>query len=231
MNEAGGARLQPGIDAAGTEAVVTERVKHAGIVAVLRASDASRFIAVAQVLVEMGVTALEITLTTPGALESLAAVRAESPDHVVVGAGTVLTEGDAAACIQAGADFLVAPALVPPVVRLGLATSTPVYPGALTPSEFLTAHESGAELVKLFPAAVMGPGYLKDLHGPLPGIDVMPTGGISLDEVDAWLRAGAATVGLGGPLLGDSLDGGSLAALRGRVSKALDAVVAVRSDR
>lgn len=207
---------------------VKERIRRSGVVAVLRAHDASHFVPVALTLVEAGVSAIEVTLTARHALEALAALRGEVHRDVVVGAGTVLSERDAAAAMQAGADFLVAPSLVPEVVRLGLSASTPVYPGALTPSEFVAARQSGADLVKLFPASVMGTGYLRDLKGPLPDIDVMPTGGIRLEDVANWLSAGAVAVGLGGPLLGDSLEGGSVDALRRRIGTTLEQVLAAR---
>jgi 2-dehydro-3-deoxyphosphogluconate aldolase/(4S)-4-hydroxy-2-oxoglutarate aldolase len=201
-----------------------ERIRTSGLVAVMRARDATHFVRVARELVDLGMTALEITLTTRDALDALRVIRDDSPADVAVGAGTVLTEHQAAACTEAGADFLVSPGLVPDVLRLGQAASIPTYPGALTPSEFITASQLGADLVKLFPANLVGPSYLQDLKGPLPDIEVMPTGGIGIDDIPAWLAAGAVTVGLGGPLLGDVLDGGSINALRERASAALEAV-------
>jgi 2-dehydro-3-deoxyphosphogluconate aldolase/(4S)-4-hydroxy-2-oxoglutarate aldolase len=207
---------------------IKERLRRAGIVAVLRAEDATRFVTVALKLVEIGVRAIEVTLTARGALDAIAAIRNATPQGVAVGAGTVLTEIHAAACVEAGADFLVTPALAPDIIRLGLSTSTPVFPGVLTPTELLAARETGVDLVKLFPAAVMGPGYLRDLHGPFPDIDVMPTGGIAIDQIEAWLQTGATAVGVGGPLLGDALTGGSLEALNRRTQKALAAVRSAR---
>lgn len=207
---------------------VNEVLRRSGIVAVLRASQAAGFVPVAAELVAAGVQAIEVTLTAPDALEALTALRGEVPQGVILGAGTVLTEQEAANAIAAGADFLVAPSLVPDVVRFGLTAGVPVYPGALTPSEFVAAQRSGADLVKLFPAARMGPGYLRDLHGPLPDLEIMPTGGIGVEDVSAWLCAGAVAVGLGGPLLGDALEGGSIRALRRRTETALDQVRAAR---
>lgn len=203
---------------------VKERLRRSGIVAVLRAPEAAGFVPVAAELVAAGVGAIEVTLTAPDALDALRTLRSEVPDDVVLGAGTVLTERAAAAAIAAGADFLLAPSLVPDVVRFGLAAGIPVCPGALTPTEFVAAMQSGVDLVKLFPAVRMGPGYLRDLHGPLPDLDVMPTGGISVEDVSAWLAAGAVAVGLGGPLLGDALEGGSIEALRRRIGTALEQV-------
>ena len=209
---------------------VKATIARLGIVAVFRASTERHFVSVAHTLVEAGVDVLELTLTTPKALEALAAIKEQLPKEVAVGAGTVVSERDAAACIDAGADFLVAPWLAPEVVRVGSNASTPVFPGALTPTEFVAASQLGATLVKLFPASVMGPEYLKDLKQPLPHIEVMPTGGIRLDQISLWLQAGALAVGLGRPLLGDSLEGGSLDKLRQRAKLALDSVHAARNQ-
>jgi 2-dehydro-3-deoxyphosphogluconate aldolase / (4S)-4-hydroxy-2-oxoglutarate aldolase len=119
---------------------------------------------------------------------------------------------------------------VSPVLDLSLGSfGVPFYPGGLTPTEIFQAARSGAPLVKLFPAAAVGPRYLKDLHGPLPGVRIMPTGGIGIDDVAAWLSAGAAAVGLGGPLIGDAASGGSLSALADRARRAADAVGFARS--
>ncbi|MEV4702223.1 bifunctional 4-hydroxy-2-oxoglutarate aldolase/2-dehydro-3-deoxy-phosphogluconate aldolase [Actinoplanes sp. NPDC049316] len=204
---------------------VTEAIVRSGVVAVLRAPAADAFSAVSDVLVEAGITALEVTLTSRGALEALAGLRRRLPAHVAIGAGTVLSPDDAKASIDAGAAFLVSPVSVPGLEGFDV----PVYPGAFTPSEIFAAARTGAPLVKLFPAAVVGPRYLKDLHGPLPGVRIMPTGGIEIADVAAWLTAGAAAVGLGGPLLGDAAAGGSLAELAERARRAVDAVAYARS--
>ena len=208
---------------------VTEAVVRSGVVAVLRATEAERFAAVAEVLVGAGVTALEVTLTSGGAVAALAGLIKDLPSHVVVGAGTVLTADDAKACVDAGAAFLVAPVLVPEVSAVGAGSGVPTYPGALTPSEVFTAVRAGAPVVKLFPASAVGPRFIRDLHGPLPGVRIMPTGGIDIDAIGAWLAAGAVAVGLGGPLLGVAADGGSLLALADRARRASDAVTSARS--
>jgi 2-dehydro-3-deoxyphosphogluconate aldolase/(4S)-4-hydroxy-2-oxoglutarate aldolase len=141
----------------------------------------------------------------------------------VIGAGTVLTDDDAKAAVDAGAAFLVSP-----VSGLG-PQPVPLYPGAFSPTEVYAAQLSGAPIVKLFPAGGLGPGYLKDLRGPLPGVRIMPTGGIGLDDIAKWLAAGAVAVGLGGPLIGDAATGGSLTALAARARHAVDAVTFARS--
>ncbi len=206
----------------------TQAVLDSGVVAVLRASTADRFAAVTEVLVEEGITAIEVTLTSAGALDAIAELTRDLPAHVTLGAGTVLDTDAAKACVDAGARFLVAPVLVPDVSAVGAGAGVPTYPGALTPTEVLTASRAGAPVVKLFPGSAVGPAYIKDLHGPLPGVRIMPTGGIGLDDITGWLTAGAVAVGLGGPLLGDATSGGDLAALRDRARRAADAVRSAR---
>ncbi|MFC7527485.1 bifunctional 4-hydroxy-2-oxoglutarate aldolase/2-dehydro-3-deoxy-phosphogluconate aldolase [Actinoplanes sp. GCM10030250] len=203
---------------------VSTAIVDSGLVAILRAPTADGFAVVADVLVAAGITALEVTLTSRGAIEAIAGLRRQLPDTVVVGAGTVLTPDDAKAAVDAGAVFLVSP-----VGDTLTGQDVPCYPGAYTPSEVYAAHRTGAPLVKLFPAGGLGPGYLKDLHGPLPDVKIMPTGGIGLDDIAKWIAAGAVAVGLGGPLIGDAATGGSLTALATRARRAADAVALARS--
>ncbi|MEV6303991.1 bifunctional 4-hydroxy-2-oxoglutarate aldolase/2-dehydro-3-deoxy-phosphogluconate aldolase [Actinoplanes sp. NPDC051861] len=203
---------------------VSAAIVGSGLVAILRAPSADGFAAVADVLVAAGITALEVTLTSRGAMEAIAGLRRQLPDTVMVGAGTVLTPDDAKAAVDAGAVFLVSP-----VGGTLTGQDVPCYPGAYTPSEVYAAHRAGAPLVKLFPAGGLGPGYLKDLHGPLPDVKIMPTGGIGLDDIAKWINAGAVAVGVGGPLIGDAATGGSLTALATRARHAADAVAFARS--
>jgi 2-dehydro-3-deoxyphosphogluconate aldolase / (4S)-4-hydroxy-2-oxoglutarate aldolase len=195
---------------------VTDTIRSTGAVAVLRAPASRYFRAAAEVLLDAGITAIEVTLTTPNALDALAHLVREFADAAAIGAGSVLTREEATRSIAAGAGFLVSPTLQADVAEVGRASGVPYYPGALTPTELRAAVELGAPMVKLFPASAMGPEYLRSVRAPLPGLSVMPTGGIELDSVGDWLRAGADAVGLGGPLLGDALVGGDLDALRGR---------------
>jgi 2-dehydro-3-deoxyphosphogluconate aldolase/(4S)-4-hydroxy-2-oxoglutarate aldolase len=205
---------------------VTEAVIRSGIVAVLRAKTADGFAAVADVLVESGITALEVTLTSAGAIDALGGLRRQLPSTVAIGAGTVLTLDDATAAVDAGAAFLVSP-----ILDLELMGSSPVpfYPGTRTPTEIFQAYRAGAPLVKLFPAAGLGPSFLRDVRGPLPQVPIMPTGGIKIEAIADWLLAGAKAVGLGSPLLGDAGDGGSLPALAARARHAVSAVRFARS--
>ncbi|GAA2857839.1 2-keto-3-deoxy-phosphogluconate aldolase [Actinoplanes cyaneus] len=203
---------------------VTAAIVDGGIVAILRAPSAGGFAAVADVLVAAGITALEVTLTSNGALEAIAGLRRRLPAATIIGAGTVLTPDDAKAAVDAGASFLVSP-----VLDALAGQSVPCYPGAYTPTEVYSAYRAGAPLVKLFPAGGLRPAYLKDLRGPLPQVRILPTGGINLDDIPGWLTVGAAAVGLGGPLVGDAADGGSLTALAARAERAVAAVAIARS--
>jgi len=205
---------------------VTAAVIRSGIVAILRAPTSDGFAAVADVLVGAGITALEVTLTSRGAVEAIAGLRRQLPDTVAVGAGTILTGDDAKAAVDAGATFLVSPILDKPLVA---SSPVPFYPGTSTPTEMYEAYQAGAPLVKLFPAGGLGPRFLRDVRGPLPQIDVMPTGGIKIEDIADWLLAGAKAVGVGSPLIGDAATGGSMKALAARARHAVSAVAFARS--
>lgn len=209
----------------GTDGGLLERAGAARVVAILRAPTAERFVAASQVLYGAGCRAVEVTLTTAGAVEALAAVRAALPADAWVGAGTVLTPEEAAAVADAGAQFVVSPVFDPEVLAVTRARGVPLAPGALTPTEIVRAHRAGVEVVKVSPiGSVGGVGYLKQVGAFLTGVPMMPTGGISLDDVPAYLSAGAVAVGLGGPLVGDALlPGGDLDALAGRTAAVMRA--------
>lgn len=207
---------------------ITPQLLDAGIVAIFRGGRADRLEAAAEVLVTAGITCLELTLTTPGALEMLARLHNTCGPAVAVGMGSVTTEAEAEAAVAAGADFLVSPAVCADVVAVALRRGIACYPGGWTPTELLAGWRLGAAAVKLFPAASGGPEHLRAVLGPLPDIPLIPTGGVALDDIAAYLAAGAPAVGLGGPLLGDALAGGSLDGLRERAVGALAAVAASR---
>jgi 2-dehydro-3-deoxyphosphogluconate aldolase / (4S)-4-hydroxy-2-oxoglutarate aldolase len=199
-----------------------------GIVAIARAASVSRVEAAVEALVGAGVTCIEVTLTAPGAIESIASLVANYGSSACIGAGTVLTTDDASACIEAGAAFLVSPSAVPEVVELAAARGVPCLPGALTPTEIVAAWRSGAAAVKLFPASLGGARYLRDVRAPLPDIPLVPTGGIAIDDVAGYIAAGAVAIGVGGPLFGDALDGGDLDALAARARRFLVVVAEAR---
>jgi 2-dehydro-3-deoxyphosphogluconate aldolase / (4S)-4-hydroxy-2-oxoglutarate aldolase len=171
-----------------------------GVIAVLRARDAKSLTQIARALHDGGVGALEITLTTPGAVAGIAELT-RAGDGMLVGAGTVLDAAAARSVIDAGARFVVSPVLEPEVIRVCRDRNVPCIPGAFTPTEILHAWRAGASLVKLFPAAAVGPGFVRDLLAPLPFLRIVPSGGVTLDSVGEWIRAGVAAVSLGGALL------------------------------
>ena len=177
------------------------RVLDSGIVAVVRAPDSDQLVEVARALADGGVDVVEITMSVPNALDVLRRVRQELGERVLLGAGTVLDSETARAVILAGAEFIVAPTLNLDVIRLCRRYDKLVMPGAFTPTEILTAWEAGADIVKVFPADVVGPAFFKALRGPLPQIRLMPTGGVDLTTAADFLKAGACCLGIGGQLV------------------------------
>lgn len=147
-----------------------------------------------------GLTNLEVTMNSPGAAQSIAAMRDAAGNRMNIGAGTVCTLGELEEALAAGAQFIITPAVVPEVITECHARSIPIFPGALTPTEILTAWNLGADIVKVFPARAFGPSYFRDLKGPLPQIKLMPTGGVGLDTLSAFFDAGAFAASIGGQL-------------------------------
>jgi 2-dehydro-3-deoxyphosphogluconate aldolase / (4S)-4-hydroxy-2-oxoglutarate aldolase len=168
---------------------------------VVRAPDSAGLVDVMRVLADGGIAAAEVTMTVPNALDVLRAAKAALGGRVVLGIGTVLDPEAATAAIDAGAEFVVAPTLNPDVIRLCRQRDTVVMPGAFTPTEILAAWQAGADVVKVFPADVVGPAFFKAMRGPLPQIKLMPTGGVDLTTAAAFLKAGAACLGVGGQLV------------------------------
>jgi 2-dehydro-3-deoxyphosphogluconate aldolase/(4S)-4-hydroxy-2-oxoglutarate aldolase len=190
------------------------RIRETGIVPVVRASSAEQALALVLALKEGGVDVIELTMTVPGAVRLIEALVARFGGDVVVGAGTVLDAETARTCILAGAEFVVSPALDLATIACCRTYGIPVLPGALTPTEIVTAWRAGADMVKVFPcSAVGGAAYIKALRAPLPQIDLVPTGGVSLENVGAFVRAGASAIGAGADLVDPSkLDEGALSA-------------------
>ncbi|MEN3186535.1 MAG: bifunctional 4-hydroxy-2-oxoglutarate aldolase/2-dehydro-3-deoxy-phosphogluconate aldolase [Atribacterota bacterium] len=170
------------------------------IIAIIRAQNSTSLLKVVEALREGGIECIEVTMTTPGALKILEAVRSKM-EGVLFGAGTVLDPETARLCILSGAQFLVTPSLSFATIEVAHRYDIPIIPGALTPSEILGAWEKGAEVVKVFPASSLGPQYIKELKGPFPHIKLCPTGGITLDNLRSFLQAGAVCVGVGGSLV------------------------------
>ena len=194
------------------------------VIAVLRAAHADRYAPVVNVLAENGVRAVELTMSTPGTLESLSSIRRTAPDGVEIGVGTVTTVDQARAALDVGADFLVTPTTNLDVIATAVRAGVPIYPGGFTPTELWNGWDAGATAVKLFPASVVGPEYIGHLRGPFPDIQVVPSGGVGIEDVPAWFAAGAAAVSLGGPLIGDALRGGDLGQLAERCRRLGDVV-------
>lgn len=184
-----------------THVPILNRILEGGIVAVVRSETSEPLVKVVQALVEGGVTAAEVTFTVPDAIEVIRQVRREVGDSIVLGAGTVLDSETARAAILAGADYLVSPIVNLDVIRLCRRYSKVAMPGAFTPTEVMTAWEAGADIVKIFPADVGGPSYLKALRAPLPHVRMMPTGGVDLTTARGFLDAGACCLGVGGSLV------------------------------
>jgi 2-dehydro-3-deoxyphosphogluconate aldolase/(4S)-4-hydroxy-2-oxoglutarate aldolase len=192
-----------------------DALARARVMAIIRGTDGEAAAAASLALFDEGVRFVEISLTTPGACEAIEKVRAQLPEGALIGAGTVLTAGDVADVEAAGAQFVVTPA-VTPSVAVAAERGLPVAAGALTPTEAWAAVQQGASVVKLFPASIGGPAYLKAVRDPFPHIPFLAVGGVGLEELEGYLAVGALGVGVGSPLVGDAASGGDLDALRGR---------------
>ena len=168
-----------------------QRVLDLGIVSIIRAESGEQLVDVAQALYEGGIDVIEVTFTVPGVLDIIADVKRALGDRIILGAGTVLDTESARAAILAGAEFIVTPTLNRDVIQLCNRYDKMIMPGGFTPTEILAAWEAGADIVKVFPADVGGPGFLKAVHGPLPQIRLLPTGGVDLDTLPGFVKAGA----------------------------------------
>ncbi|MFB1044346.1 bifunctional 4-hydroxy-2-oxoglutarate aldolase/2-dehydro-3-deoxy-phosphogluconate aldolase [Streptomyces chrestomyceticus] len=194
-----------------------DALRTARLVAIIRGTDADASFRTVMTLAEAGVSLIEVSLTGRDALHVIRRARAELGTDAWLGAGTLLTADDARRAAKAGANLTVTPGLgagLDTSVRLGL----PVLAGVLTPSEVIAANAAGATALKLFPASVGGPDYLKALRAPFPDAPFVPVGGVDAAVARAYLAAGAVAVGVGSPLVGDAADGGDLAALRTRAA-------------
>lgn len=177
------------------------QVLDSGIVAIVRSQDSQQLVEVVGALAEGGVTTVEITMTVPGALEVLRQVRQTLGSRVLLGAGTILDTETARLALLAGAEYLVTPTINLDVIRLCHRYDKLIMPGAFTPTEILTAWEAGADIIKVFPAEVVGPAFLKAVRGPLPQVRLMPTGGVDLNTAQSFLQAGACCLGIGSQLV------------------------------
>lgn len=184
---------------------VGQRLSDSAVIAIMRARSSDQLLEAAEALRAGGVTAIEVTLTTPGALDLIREATQHFGGHVLFGAGTVLDPESARVAILAGAQFVVAPSLNLGTIEICRRYSVPVMPGAFTPTEVVAAWQAGADFVKVFPASLGGPDLIKALRGPLPQVRLVPVGGVTLANTAEFVRAGADVVGVGGELISQSL--------------------------
>ncbi|MGH2351822.1 MAG: bifunctional 4-hydroxy-2-oxoglutarate aldolase/2-dehydro-3-deoxy-phosphogluconate aldolase [Chloroflexota bacterium] len=189
----------PGVSG-GKEAALA-RVKATGVVAIMRHTEASLAIEAAEALLNGGIDVVEVTLNTTGATTMIRQLAGHFGERMLVGAGTVLSPGAVNQALEAGARFIVAPNTDLKVIGLCNQRNVPVIPGAFTPTEVVTAWESGADLVKVFPVSSVGPRYIRDLRGPLPDIPLVPTGGVTTENAADYIKAGAVALGAGSDLV------------------------------
>jgi 2-dehydro-3-deoxyphosphogluconate aldolase/(4S)-4-hydroxy-2-oxoglutarate aldolase len=208
-------------------------IKKGGLIPVLRTASADDALSIAEELQQAGLTAVEIPLTVPGAVEVIAELASRFGNDTLVGAGTVLDTAAAAACVAAGARFVISPSLELEVVEYCNEAEVAVMPGALTPTEIMAATRAGADMVKVFPcSAVGGASYIKALKAPLPHIELVPTGGVSLDTAAAFIKAGASALGVGGDLVDvEALRSGNVAVIAERARRYLQIVADARAAR
>ncbi|PTY03397.1 2-dehydro-3-deoxyphosphogluconate aldolase [Verrucomicrobia bacterium LW23] len=184
-----------------TKAKIIEGLLNPGIVAVIRADNSGQLVECCEALAEGGVTAMEITMTTPNAIETIREVSTKLKGKVLLGVGTVLDAVTARLAILAGAEFVVTPITKADIVSLCLTYNKPIISGAFTPTEALAAHELGADFIKIFPADGLGPTYIKNILAPLPQLQIIPTGGVDVNTAGAFIKAGSVALGAGSSLV------------------------------
>jgi 2-dehydro-3-deoxyphosphogluconate aldolase/(4S)-4-hydroxy-2-oxoglutarate aldolase len=180
---------------------IASQIMVEGLVAIVRVSRPELAMPLATALVAGGIRAVELTMSIPNALETVRTIDRELGGEILLGVGTVIDDDTCRAAIDAGAKYIVSPVTRPSLVRVAHAMDRPVMLGAYTPTEAQTAHEAGSDFVKIFPADTLGPGYIKSLLAPLPHLKIVPTGGVNLDTMEAFLAAGSAALGTGSALL------------------------------
>jgi 2-dehydro-3-deoxyphosphogluconate aldolase/(4S)-4-hydroxy-2-oxoglutarate aldolase len=212
-----------------TKQEVLDRIAEIGVVPVVRAPSPEDALRAIDAICEGGVTVLEITMTVPGAIGVIEAAAANRGQDVIVGAGTVLDAETAAQVIDAGAQFIVSPVYRRSLIEACHARGVAVTPGCFTPTEILEAWDAGADLVKVFPATALGPGYIKDVRAPLPQVKLMPTGGVTVENAGEWIKAGAAAVGVGSALLDTkAIETGDYGVLRAKAERIVANVKSAR---
>ncbi len=206
-----------------------QRIEKCKIVSIIRANSSAELIEVAAAIKAGGVDVIEVTMTTPDALQVINDVANRYGDEVIVGVGSVLDTETARAAMLAGAEFVVSPTTNPDVIEICNRYGKVVMPGAFTPTEILTAWESGADYVKVFPSSGVGPGYIKDIKAPLPQIPLVPTGGVNIGNAGEFIAAGAAALGVGSALVNNqTIEAGHFNLLTENAKKLVAAVQAAR---
>jgi 2-dehydro-3-deoxyphosphogluconate aldolase/(4S)-4-hydroxy-2-oxoglutarate aldolase len=207
-----------------------DRMVDCGVIAVLRTDSPGQLVFTASALAEGGIVSVEVTMTTPGALDVVREAVRELKGSAIIGVGSVLDSQTARAAILAGAEFVVSPILDPEMILLVNRYGKVSIPGAFTPTEILEAWEAGADAVKIFPASVGGPDYLKAIKGPLPQVKLVPTGGVTLENAGDFIKAGAEMIAAGGNLAPPKeINAGQFGAITERARKFVEAVAAARS--
>ncbi|MCI8624354.1 MAG: bifunctional 4-hydroxy-2-oxoglutarate aldolase/2-dehydro-3-deoxy-phosphogluconate aldolase [Provencibacterium sp.] len=209
---------------------LADRIEECGVVSIIRGTDPAKIIPTVQAVYDGGIRAVEITMNTEGAFEMIKAARKEFSGRMLIGAGTVLDEQAARMSIAAGCDFLLSPTLDAGVIRLANAYSVLAIPGVMTPTEALEGWKAGAGFIKIFPAGVLGPGYIKAVKGPLPQLRLMPVGGVNLENAGEFIRCGADALGIGGELVNKKrVEAGAFEEIRSLAAAYLEAVQKARA--
>jgi 2-dehydro-3-deoxyphosphogluconate aldolase / (4S)-4-hydroxy-2-oxoglutarate aldolase len=184
-----------------TRAEIVKEIKNNGIVAIIRTKYPDKLIKIAEAIFEGGVKFIEITMTVPNALKMIKDVKNSVSDEIILGVGSVLDSDTAQKAIDAGAQFVVSPIFKKEIIDKAHKNNVPAMPGTFTPTEMLNAHQNGADIIKVFPADILGMKFFKAVKAPMPDLNLMPTGGVNLDNAGDWINAGACAVGIGTALL------------------------------
>lgn len=208
---------------------IVKRITDVGVVAVVRAENADQAVKISKACIEGGIPAIELTFTVPGAADVIKELaKTFKPEELILGAGTVLDSETARAAILAGATYIVSPGFDLDTAKLCNKYQIPYMPGCLTITEMLRAMEAGCDIVKLFPGEAFGPAYVKAVKGPLPQVNIMPTGGVSLENIETWIKNGVVAVGVGGQLTAPAKKG-DYEGVKANAKAFVDAVKKARS--
>jgi 2-dehydro-3-deoxyphosphogluconate aldolase/(4S)-4-hydroxy-2-oxoglutarate aldolase len=207
---------------------IVEKIFDLKAVAVIRMEDPSKLIKVAEAIHDGGVKAIEITMTVPNAIETIALATKEIGNKVLIGVGSVLNPKMAQMAIDAGAQYVVSPIFKKEIIDVSHKNNIPSMPGTFTPTEVQLAYEAGADIVKLFPADILGMAFIKGIMAPMPHLRIMPTGGVSLTNAGDWIKSGACAVGVGSALLDkNAIDSGNYKLLTKNAEKIMNSIRSV----